>query len=165
MPGIDETAAPATQAKGGNADDSVEMLLCQGVEGPCVYLNDLRIAGPKPWGGGKTVNRWRVRRGDVFNALDDTLTIPPLDPEPARENDLSHALELIRIPRPYKFWPGSGQVTTEYDAPMLPCAEFVDWGLARAVAIILNALNDGQFVRVHVPDPPPIAREEARGGL
>lgn len=66
-----------------------------------------------------------------------------LDPE----SELGHAIEIARIGgRPYCFHPGSGQITTPYDRPMSPTAEFVDWGLARAVAIILNALNDGLLV-------------------
>ncbi len=30
-----------------------DITVVAGVEGPSVYLNDYRIAGPKPWGGGK----------------------------------------------------------------------------------------------------------------
>lgn len=35
-----------------------------GVEGPCVYIGDEdgghRLAGPKPWGGGPAIHRFRV---------------------------------------------------------------------------------------------------------
>ena len=31
-----------------------------GVEGQAVYLNSYRIAGPKPWGGGKIVKSWDI---------------------------------------------------------------------------------------------------------
>lgn len=67
------------------------------------------------------------------------------------EDELSHALEIARIGGRYRFWPGSGQVTTPYDHPMQPAGNFVDWGLARAVAIILNAVIDGKLV---VASPP-----------
>lgn len=29
-----------------------------------VYLDDLRIAGQKPWGGGKTIHSWQIDLGD-----------------------------------------------------------------------------------------------------
>lgn len=38
--------------------ETIEMLLVAGVAGDSIYLNDHRIAGPKPWGGGKIVQRW-----------------------------------------------------------------------------------------------------------
>lgn len=43
--------------------------LVAGVEGPSLYLNNYRIAGPKPWRGGKVVRSWRVRDEDVRQAL------------------------------------------------------------------------------------------------
>lgn len=35
-----------------------------GVEGPSLYLNDRRIAGPKPWGGGAAIHSWTVDLAD-----------------------------------------------------------------------------------------------------
>lgn len=34
--------------------------LVSGVEGECIVVNGTRIAGPKPWGGGKIVKTWKV---------------------------------------------------------------------------------------------------------
>ena len=34
--------------------------LISGVEGECITVNDTRIAGPKPWGGGKVLKTWNV---------------------------------------------------------------------------------------------------------
>lgn len=48
-----------------------ELILSEGVEGPSVYLNDFRIAGPKPWGGGKTLARWTVSKADLLKAISD----------------------------------------------------------------------------------------------
>lgn len=31
-----------------------------GVEGCCIAVDDNRIAGPKPWGGGHVINHWTV---------------------------------------------------------------------------------------------------------
>lgn len=45
--------------------------LVAGVEGDSVYLNDpsdhygYRIAGPKPWGGGKVKQRWILNDSDI----------------------------------------------------------------------------------------------------
>ena len=35
----------------------------------CIYLNDYRIAGGKPWGGGTTLRRWKIKGDDVLNAF------------------------------------------------------------------------------------------------
>jgi hypothetical protein len=35
----------------------------------CVYLNDHRIAGGKPWGGGATTKRWRLTVRDLARAI------------------------------------------------------------------------------------------------
>lgn len=40
-----------------------------GVEGPSLYINDYRVAGPKPWGGGKIIHRFMVERKDVEKVL------------------------------------------------------------------------------------------------
>lgn len=46
-----------------------ELTLCDGVEGQSLYLDDTRIAGPKPWGGGTVVKTWEVRARDLENAI------------------------------------------------------------------------------------------------
>lgn len=48
---------------------SFEAMLVDGVEGLAIYLNGYRIAGPKPWGGGKTMRRWSVSEDDIVAAL------------------------------------------------------------------------------------------------
>ncbi len=50
-------------------DKEYELVLCDGVEGRSIYLNDVRIAGPKPWGGGKTLARWVVKESHLLNAI------------------------------------------------------------------------------------------------
>lgn len=35
----------------------------------CVYLNDHRIAGGKPWGGGEVVAKFTVSRDDLLSAI------------------------------------------------------------------------------------------------
>lgn len=47
----------------------VEFLVVAGVEGPALYLNDFRVAGPKPWGGGKTLFSFQATTLDIQTAL------------------------------------------------------------------------------------------------
>ena len=49
--------------------EGVVLVLMHGVEGPSVYLNGHRIAGPKPWGGGRVRKEWRVSLEEIHLAL------------------------------------------------------------------------------------------------
>ena len=49
--------------------DIVEIAVCNGVEGPSVYINDYRVAGNKPWGGGKTIYSFKAEKLNIFHAL------------------------------------------------------------------------------------------------
>lgn len=40
--------------------DKIKVTIVQGKEGLAVLLNDYRICGPKPWGGGTVVKEWEV---------------------------------------------------------------------------------------------------------
>lgn len=55
---------------------TVRLEYVHGVEGPCVYLNGYRIAGPKPWGGGQIVRTWEVAAKDIRHALELPLEAP-----------------------------------------------------------------------------------------
>lgn len=48
---------------------TVEVMVVSGVEGPSLYINDRRVAGPKPWGGGKTVYQWKCEIDQIRFAL------------------------------------------------------------------------------------------------
>lgn len=48
--------------------DKAKITYVQGVEGSSIYLNDYRIAGPKPWGGGKIIKEWDIELTDVYRA-------------------------------------------------------------------------------------------------
>lgn len=45
-----------------------------GVEGPCLTIGDhssaTRVAGPKPWGGGKTMHRFEIKASEIRDELD-----------------------------------------------------------------------------------------------
>lgn len=55
-----------------------------GVEGPSLYIGDgstgYRLAGPKPWGGGKTIHKFRVKLDELVSEAMDLAT-------PPQEND------------------------------------------------------------------------------
>lgn len=44
--------------------------LISGVEGYCLTVNDTRICGPKPWGGGKVVKTWHLSEAQVYELED-----------------------------------------------------------------------------------------------
>lgn len=45
-----------------------------GSDGPSLYANSYRIAGPKPWGGGKIVYRFKVSHQELARLLDEVET-------------------------------------------------------------------------------------------
>ena len=49
--------------------------IIQGPEGPSLYLNTYRIAGPKPWGGGKVLYEWTIEGEEFFDALNHSTKI------------------------------------------------------------------------------------------
>lgn len=49
--------------------DSVEIAVVSGVEGPSIYINNYRVAGPKPWGGGKITQEWKAHKEDILRAI------------------------------------------------------------------------------------------------
>ncbi len=53
-----------------NPITNVKLELVRGPEGTALYMNDTRIAGPKPWGGGDIVRTWKVTRQEIESALD-----------------------------------------------------------------------------------------------
>ena len=50
-------------------NERVEVVMVSGVEGPSVYINDRRVCGNKPWGGGRVHSRWGTTKMDVLRAL------------------------------------------------------------------------------------------------
>lgn len=47
----------------------VNIKLIGGVEGKSLYINDRRVAGPKPWGGGSLISEWSVPLHRLKEAL------------------------------------------------------------------------------------------------
>ena len=58
--------------------------LVDGVEGKSLYLNDHRIAGPKPWGGGRVLQQWEAEIPEKLRSrIADTSRIHDLRANPA----------------------------------------------------------------------------------
>lgn len=60
--------------------------------------------------------------------------------------DLADAIELVKLAgrRGFRNYPGTGGIW--FGNETLAQGRFDDWGLGRAVARILNAVNDGRLV-------------------
>jgi hypothetical protein len=58
------------------ADKEYELVACKW-EGHlrCIYLNDYRIAGEKPWGGGTTLRAWKITGKDLLAAIPEVATL------------------------------------------------------------------------------------------
>lgn len=50
-------------------NEKVKIEIVSGCEGKCIYINDYRVAGSKPWGGGTTEKSWTVDKGEILKAL------------------------------------------------------------------------------------------------
>jgi hypothetical protein len=54
-------------------DKEVEICVVGGVEGGSLSIDDRRVAGPKPWGGGKITKRWTTPIRYILEAFPDIL--------------------------------------------------------------------------------------------
>lgn len=50
-------------------DPTIELVLCDGVTGKCIYLNNHRIVGPKPWGGATSQKNIKIKLSELEEAL------------------------------------------------------------------------------------------------
>jgi len=69
----------------------------KGVEGPSLYMQDYRVSGPKPWGGGKKIHTFKVDQKDLRRALatpDQTAALDRLIAE-AEARTVERIAELI----------------------------------------------------------------------
>ncbi len=60
---------PAKAKRTRTKDVEVTIEVCQGVEGPSIYVNGYRLAGPKPWGGGPITLRLTCSLDDILSAI------------------------------------------------------------------------------------------------
>ena len=61
---------------------TISILYMKGIEGSSFYLNDTRIAGPKPWGGGSIIQEKFCSLDDLASALRGIATLTPVDSGP-----------------------------------------------------------------------------------
>ena len=59
--------------------EEITIKLVNGVEGNSIYLNDTRICGSKPWGGGSLVKEWTTSIWEIERALGIKFTEEQLD--------------------------------------------------------------------------------------
>ncbi len=67
----------------------------QGVEGPHVSIGDIRVCGPKAWGGGSVIHGWEVSLKDLVNALNNVLD-PAHQPLKSLEDEAEKLLQHIK---------------------------------------------------------------------
>jgi hypothetical protein len=68
------------------------------------------------------------------------------------DTDLADAIEIAGMVRPARSYPGTGALWFGRNEGLAD-ATFTDWGLARAVATIINAVNDGRLVPAAAREP------------
>lgn len=51
------------------AKDTVTIEQLSGCEGDSLVINNIRICGSKPWGGGSIIKTWKVKRSRIIEAL------------------------------------------------------------------------------------------------
>ncbi|MBX9035056.1 hypothetical protein [Gordonibacter massiliensis (ex Traore et al. 2017)] len=51
--------------------ETITFEVVSGCEGPSLYVDDVRIAGPKPWGGGTVSYRFDVRVDRLLGGIED----------------------------------------------------------------------------------------------
>jgi hypothetical protein len=53
--------------------DKINICVLQGSEGKSLYVNDYRVSGSKPWGGGKIIFEADVTKDELCQALGITM--------------------------------------------------------------------------------------------
>ena len=52
-----------------NAAETITIEVIQGSGGDSLYINEYRVAGGKPYGGGRTISTWRIDRERLIHHL------------------------------------------------------------------------------------------------
>lgn len=50
-------------------NEKVKVEIVNGCEGKSIYIDDIRVAGSKPWGGGYTEKMWMVDKKNILKAF------------------------------------------------------------------------------------------------
>jgi predicted transcriptional regulator len=57
---------------GASLNEKAELITVEvvaGAGGACLIINDTRVAGPKPWGGGRVTHTFKVKRNVLLEAI------------------------------------------------------------------------------------------------
>jgi hypothetical protein len=49
--------------------EKITIEVVNGCEGKSIYINDYRVAGSKPWGGGTVEKSWTTTKEEILKAL------------------------------------------------------------------------------------------------
>jgi len=67
-------------------DNTISVSIVKGCEGLAIYLNDCRICGSKPWGGGVFLQEWaNMPVQNVIDAIGESNLRAALDAEAERK--------------------------------------------------------------------------------
>ena len=65
----DEWASAVAFVSEQNEDKTVNIEVIKGVEGDCLSVNDYRVAGSKPWGGGEVIFKGKAKKENLIKAI------------------------------------------------------------------------------------------------
>jgi len=72
------------------------ILYVAGVEGNSFYIGDIRVAGSKPWGGGRTIEERKTSVKDILYALNN-LYCPSHQPLKTAEDEAKVLLHNLSV--------------------------------------------------------------------
>jgi hypothetical protein len=76
-------------------DKKINIVYCKGSSGGSLYINDFRVSGSKPWGGGTTIKEWDISLKDLKNSLgEDIISALPTDAT-EKQIPVSEAVEVL----------------------------------------------------------------------
>lgn len=58
-------------------EEDIDIVVVEGVEGPSLYVDNHRVAGSKPWGGGHVQKKWTTTRRNILSAFLGNWTTQP----------------------------------------------------------------------------------------
>ena len=61
------------QASEDELGKTVHVDICTGASGECVYVNDYRVKGGKPWGGGTVTKSIEIKTAELLRAIDSEI--------------------------------------------------------------------------------------------
>ena len=78
-------------------ENNIDINIVSGCEGEALYINDYRVSGPKPWGGGRVVKCFETTKNDILRSLD----LPSYQEVQVLKAQLAEYKELLRECQPY----------------------------------------------------------------